>query len=273
MLKKLFIHEWKDSWRLVTILNLVVLGLTIIGTIFFESGAWEAMDENEFISMTVVLYFIFYVVSIFSLGLIVTLYFYMRFYHNLYTDQGYLMHTLPVTQHQLIWSKTLVTFIWEIISTIVVTIGMLSLVNAFMAIEGTSLWQEFAPLFEELKDVMSGSVVVIILEYIVVMIVSCFMSIFMGYASVSIGQLFKKNKMLGACGVYIGLYMLIQSLGSYAGIAFSFVEPSTLDFVNRMSEDAIMMIALLIMIIVMAATTAVFYCITHNIMKNNLNLE
>ena len=31
MLKKLFVHEWKDCWRLVGLMNLIVIGLTLIG--------------------------------------------------------------------------------------------------------------------------------------------------------------------------------------------------------------------------------------------------
>ena len=33
MLKKLFVHEWKDCWRLVGLMNLIVIGLTLIGTV------------------------------------------------------------------------------------------------------------------------------------------------------------------------------------------------------------------------------------------------
>ena len=119
MLKKLFVHEWKDSWRLVGIMNLIVLGLTLIGTFFLSQETWNASEKNEFVAVTIVVYMMFFIASIAALSMVVTFYFYIRFYRNLYTDQGYLMHTLPVTSHQLIWSKTFVAGIWMIISSIV----------------------------------------------------------------------------------------------------------------------------------------------------------
>lgn len=271
MLKKLFIHEWKDSWRLVAIVNLVVLGIALIGTVLFRSGAWEQAGTNEYIAMTVSLYMTFYVISICSLGLIVSVYFYLRFYHNLYTDQGYLMHTLPVTQHELIWSKALVAFLWEVISLVVLGVALVAVVDSCVASVGTNLWAELAELVEELD--INGGFVINIIEYLVLMLLSVFMSIFMGYAAVSIGQLFKKNRLLGACGVYIGLYMLMQSLVSYVGVVFSLLDVDTLEIIRRMSEKNFRIVVLLIMIIVVGGVATAFYFITHNIMKNKLNLE
>lgn len=36
----------------------------------------------------------------------------VRFRNNLMTDEGYLMFTLPVSVHQLLWSKLLVSMLW-----------------------------------------------------------------------------------------------------------------------------------------------------------------
>ena len=106
MLKKLFVHEWKDCWRLVGLMNLIVIGLTLIGTVVMQSDTWSFASENAVIRLTMTLYVMAYIASIAALSLVTVFFFYNRFYKNLYTDQGYLMHTLPVTQHELIWSKT-----------------------------------------------------------------------------------------------------------------------------------------------------------------------
>ena len=44
--------------------------------------------------------------------MILTIYFAIRFYKNLYTDEGYLMHTLPVKPWMLIVSKLTIGTIW-----------------------------------------------------------------------------------------------------------------------------------------------------------------
>ena len=46
MLKKLFVHEWKDCWRLVGLMNLIVIGLTLIGTVVMQSDTWSFASEN-----------------------------------------------------------------------------------------------------------------------------------------------------------------------------------------------------------------------------------
>ncbi len=43
----------------------------------------------------------------------------LRFHKNLYSNEGYLMFTLPVKPQMLLASKTIVAFSWIIISFIV----------------------------------------------------------------------------------------------------------------------------------------------------------
>ncbi len=271
MLKKLFVHEWKDSWRLVGIMNLIVIGLTLIGTFFLNNETWNAMDKNEFIAVTVVTYMMFFISSIAALSMVVTFYFYIRFYRNLYTDQGYLMHTLPVTAHQLIWSKTFVATIWMVISTVVMIGSVFGLVFAAIPGEGRSeFWSEMSEAFATMD--FDGRAVAIVLLYIIAMIVGQLSNVFMGYASISIGQMFKKQKVLGAIGVYIGIYMLIQTISSY-GMLFvtMFIDPYVME--TSMEADNFMIVFLLILMLISGLLSAGFYCITHYIMKNKLNLE
>lgn len=271
MLKKLFVHEWKDSWRLVGILNLIVIGLTLIGTFFLNNDTWNAMDKNEFVAMTVVIYMMFFIASVAALSMVVTFYFYIRFYRNLYTDQGYLMHTLPVTSHQLIWSKTFTALIWMMVSMLVMIGSVFGLV--FAAIPGderSDFWMEMRDAFAMMD--MDGRVIVIILLYILLMIASQLMSLFMGYASISIGQTFKKQKVLGAIGVYIGIYMLIQTVSSYLTMFITmFMDPYSVE--STFDEVNFMIVFLLILLLIMGALAAGFYFVTHYIMKNKLNLE
>ena len=271
MLKKLFVHEWKDSWRLVGIMNMIVVALTLIGSFFLNNETWNAMDKNEFVAVTVAVYMMFFIASIAALSMVVTFYFYIRFYRNLYTDQGYLMHTLPVTSHHLIWSKTFVAAIWMLISTIVMMLSIVGLVFAAIPGEGRDdFWMELKNVFV-MAD-MDGRVYVVILLYILLMIVAQLMNIFMGYASISIGQTFKKQKVLGAIGVYIGIYMLIQTVSSYGSIFVTMaMDPYSIS--STMDEMNFMIAFLVILFVIMAALAAGFYFVTHYIMKNKLNLE
>ena len=188
----------------------------------------------------------------------------------MYTDQGYLMHTLPVTPHQLIWSKTFVACIWMLISVVVMLCSIFGLVfSAIPAQERSEAWLGLRDEIAMLE--FDGRVVAIVILYILLMLVSQLMSIFMGYASISIGQTFKKQKVLGAIGVYIGIYMLIQTVSSYLSVFVTMAaDPYS---VSAMDEISFLLVFLLVLFVVMIALAAGFYFVTHSIMKNKLNLE
>ncbi len=276
MLKKLFVHEWKDTWSLVGLLNLIVVGLTIIGMIMLNNQVWIAAEENGFIMTAFMLYIFFYIASVAALGMIVSFYFFARFYKNLYTDQGYLMHTLPVNAHQLIWSKTFVAFIWMIISGIVTCASMFGLFWSMMdQADKAEMADEFSVMFEELfANGFDIHMIFVVFLFLVAMVAAQLMSIFMGYASISIGQTFKKQKVLGAIGVYIGIYMLLQTLGSYLSLSVMMVGSDTVEhIVENMSPYNFAFAYLLVVIIICGGVAAAFYFLTHYLMKNKLNLE
>lgn len=58
-------------------------------------------------------------------GAITALLMIYRFYKNYMTDEGYLMFTLPVNRHQLIWSKLLSALLYTAASAVAVTLSIL----------------------------------------------------------------------------------------------------------------------------------------------------
>jgi hypothetical protein len=181
------------------------------------------------------------------------------------------MHTLPVTAHELIWSKAFVALLWNIISTVVVVFAILSLVLSAML--GVSFPELLRSLLEELQVTdFDMRIPLLILAGIVGMLAASVMSIFMGYAAISIGQRFKKQKLLGAVGIYIGLYMLIQMASSYMTTILITINARTISSISIEPLNA-MLIMMLIAIIATGALAAVFYVLTHYMMENQLNLE
>ena len=219
MLKKLFVHEWKDCWRLVGLMNLIVIGLTLIGTVVMQSDTWSFASENAVIRLTMTLYVMAYIASIAALSLVTVFFFYNRFYKNLYTDKK-------------------------------------------------NFWSD---MFEGLSEIpWTPSVAVIIILFVLIAIVSMFMNVFMGYAAISIGQLFKKQRLLGAIGIYIGLYMLLQMVSSYSMVFVNFISIDTYSY-EKMIQTILTL--LLVVLLVETAATIAFYFISAHIMKNQLNLE
>ena len=165
--------------------------------------------------------------SIFALSIGSALYFYIRFYRNLYTDQGYLMHTLPVSEHSLILSKAFIAVIWRLAGMVIMAFGIGSLVFSFM---GPAFRDEYLSL----RDIYEAfgfddmNIVYIILCMILAILFgigSVIFSVFQGYAAISIGQLASKNKVLASVGAYFGIQIvlsIISNIFTQSLVIFSF---------------------------------------------------
>ena len=103
MLTKLISHEWKDTFKVPVLLLTITVLLSAASLVYF-SVADQATADIDLNVRNFVLY-IAYILILSGLSMILTIYFAIRFYKNLYTDEGYLMHTLPVKPWMLIVSK------------------------------------------------------------------------------------------------------------------------------------------------------------------------
>lgn len=95
MLTKLLKHEWKETWRIPALCCAIVILMTLTAVICFTRMSPPAKADDLNAGAFVLM--MFYVMTITCISFVITLYVAVRFYRNLYTDQGYLMHTLPVT--------------------------------------------------------------------------------------------------------------------------------------------------------------------------------
>ena len=68
-----------------------------------------------------------------------------RYYKNLYANEGYLTHTLPVQPSQLLWSKLLVGFVWSVLSYLVA-----------IAAAGTVLIVDFVKESDKIASISAG---------------------------------------------------------------------------------------------------------------------
>lgn len=269
MLKKLFVHEWKDSWKLVTLFNVIVLAFTIIGIVALSNGNWiNAVEKNAWYATVYISYFMLYYFAILALGVATTFYFLIRFYKNLYTDQGYLMHTLPVSSHQLILSKAFVMYIWQIISGCVMFISILLLVNSLvLGTENINIFKELMKI--DLSDLDMSFLAVLDIIVTLLIVIGCqIFSIMFGYLAISLGQLSKNHKLISSIGIYMGMQIVLQMIFSFFQIGFNL----TIVNVEEPSEGLVFAILCLIAIVVFAADAGM-YAGSNYIMKNKLNLE
>lgn len=213
MLKKLLKYDWKFFWKVPTAINAFLGVITLVGIVSLLTPIWE-LNSNLLEALMVMLLLLYYV-ALFAGSIGVSAYIAVRYYKNIYTDEGYLTNTLPVTARQIVLSKTIIGTVWVIITGLVVILSIISLVfvaglsygdvNIFA--EFSNSWAQFGAEIEQQLGMSLGAFILLLLF---AMLAGSIFSIMMMYSAIALGQLFSKHKVAGAVIWYIGEYMIVQ---------------------------------------------------------------
>ncbi|MEG0542142.1 MAG: hypothetical protein RR528_07415, partial [Angelakisella sp.] len=221
MLGKLIKYELKSTARAFLPIYAVLLFFSILGN-FSISGMMENMSSGspllELLSGLVIMG---YVMAIFSVLIVTFVVILQRFYKNLTGDEGYLMHTLPVSAHSLIQSKLIASFIWEAATVLMVVLSV------FILLFQPDFFRALPEFFAELNQVLriaftevGFGLILNILLFIAAMVIASISGTLLIYAAISIGHTFKKHRILGAVGAYMGLTMICQLIVGVAATLF-----------------------------------------------------
>ena len=274
MLTKLISHEWKDTFKVPALLLTITVLLSAASLVYF-SVADQASAGTDLNVRNFVLY-IACILILSGLSMILIIYFAIRFYKNLYTDEGYLMHTLPVKPWMLIVSKLTIGTIWFYLIDLLL-VGAITLITLIalptMAYFSPEDLLELRTMFQSYHTIFT--VPSILFLAIPVMIISSVFSLLTIYASISLGQLFSSHKVLASILCYLGLStilstaMMLLTAPTTAGV---FIIQST--SANPMADFAsiywsIMLISLFANLILCVPA----FWICNYVMKRCLNLD
>lgn len=285
MLKKLFVHEWRSFWKVPAAMCLFALVYAFIGALTFQTDLWN--NDYRLVRLVLVFGSIGYFILLIAPAIVLLIYTALRFYQNLFTDEGYLMHTLPVKKWELITAKGLVAVIWNVITTITTLLAvflvvlLISMSSRYGGVTWADLTESFAQFFHEaipiVKEMFRMPVWMVALLFLGSFIVGAFYNTLLLYASVSIGHLWKKHPMAGTVLSYIGFYLAISFLTSAFSINSLNLTMGNIFFASNYTAYASMGDYLLRVLgngyLVSAIGILVFYAITEWIMSHKLNLD
>lgn len=278
MLGKLIKYDWKSFWKVPAIINLSLIIITIGGAVSLVSPLWKL--ESDLIASLMVASVMFYYFAIFAGSIAVSVYIAVRYYKNIYTDEGYLTHTLPVKPRDIILSKLLIGFIWNIITGLVICFSILFLLWIVLSSFGddyTVIMQDIQYVFRDLAYIFEMELGVnlpfLLFSLIIYMIVSTIFSILMIFSSIALGQMFPKHRVMGAVMWYIIEYLIIQ-FGTTLFINVPVMLLSTASFYNNAVNFGRFLHSLLYgsMAITIILSVIMFF-ISEIFMRKKLNLE
>ncbi len=265
MLGKLIKYDLKATAKLFLLLHGIYLLICIAARfLYMDRLDFSRPDEPLVISLTLFICLMMLLIS--ALSIFTWLQVAFRFYRNLFSKEGYLSWTLPVSGPQHLWGKIISGYILMALDIIVISAGLLLLVT------GRNVTTAYSVIADEITREMGFPISSFCTLLFVLCLVSAVSTVIMIYFSVAVGQLFPSHRVLGAIAVYFITSFVIQVLsailmiifGCFPGYEFYAAQGSTM-------TDFLSMILALSMALTLVITV-IQYIAAHYIMKKKINL-
>lgn len=212
---------------------------------------------------------------------------FVRYFKHLFTDEGYLTFTLPVSRGNIFLSKTLSAILWMVLSHIV--LGLCFLIMGVIVLP-VIVRAIVLPIFGEIAgafDFANYAIEFIFgnVDYFIIMNTVLGVSILLansvlfiaaGYFCITLGAtVVKKGKLLVSIGAFYLLNMIYSSAVRFLGVVSVLALLSGLGSVLRTETLTSVWWTLVMLIVLVAIITlcALFYCLTLNIIERKLNLS
>lgn len=290
MLGKLLKHDFKATGRVMLPMYLLLVIVTILGSVLLGS---RLLQREALLPLAVTL-LIAYILMLIAIGIITTVYQIVYFYRSLFTTQGYLSFTLPVSPWSLLHSRAIVGFVWNLLSSVSVVASGIVLIGAQVGFDNLGIVLKSLFVVDTVINTGEGPATIIslsslfgytpvqlILLMVFFVLITCFYNIATGYGSVALGQLNPRHKVAGAVMAYLCIYMatqiimggimLVVSLRSFIGLADSEAELAA-EHINEISQSIYQPLFPLIMLIYIIIAAGL-YIASGIIMKKKVNLD
>lgn len=286
MLKQLLKYEFKATKSLYFGLYLALALLSVVlGVTFRQEHALAHSTSFQNLEVILMIVYVSVILAIAVLCFVNTI---QRFYQNLLGREGYLMHTLPVNENQLILSKLLTSMVWVLCSGLVgiVCITVMVAVGVFdPETFGMVDWESWKQLWGMLYGELGARFWLVTFWTILINLARLADLILCVYAACMIAHPFRKHVVILA---FIGLNIVENQIDKLLGtnhvnlfmdITYRVADVNVTGVTYGMTPMRWLTAALgtdvgyLFCFAVTAAIAAAYFFLTRWLMKNKLNLE
>ena len=283
MLKNLLKYEFRATARTYGGIYLALLAAA--GLIGFSLRGDRAAAQSHAFEIGVTIYSLL----VMALVIVTIVTVIQRFTKNLLGREGYLMHTLPVTETQLILSKLLTSMVWVLCSGLVGIVcitGMVSIGVLDAEVLGTVNWDSWKQLWGMLYGELGAKFWLVMFWTILINLARLADLILCVYAACMIAHPFRKYGMVSGILAFIGLNVVENQIDKllgtnhvtlFAGVNYELVDVSDVSggtqvmhyLTTAFGQGA----GYLFCFVFTAAIAAAYFCLTRWLMKYKLNLE
>lgn len=271
MLSKLLKYELRASGRIL--LPVYALLLTAAGCCCLFNRVASTHPLSPLTSILLQLLSLIFGIFTIGTGVVTALLMVYRFYKNYMTDEGYLMFTLPVNRHQLIWAKLLSTLIYTIASAVAVILAML--LSLLPVVKWSSFWGELQDFLASALNIFRFDLPQpLLLPWIAVLaVLTVFSGFLMVYAAIALGHSFSNHKILLSVVFFIAFSLVMQA----AGLSFYSYQLTVDEQIIESGHNAMLALDGVQLLVVDSIETlvacGVFYTLTWYSLQKRLNLQ
>ncbi len=260
MLSKLLKYDFRSLSKILVPVYFVGLLLAIITRI-------ANMLAKEFSIFSVPSGFIsaIFIIVLIAIPIVTFIFTILRFYQNLIKDEGYLMHTLPVSKNHLILSKAISS------TTFIFLSFLFTILSLFIGVYG--LWFD-AKIFSLLADLFQQVDTLFLILILISLFIGVVYNQVMIYASIALGQK-HNNKVMYSIVYGIVLYNVTQIVSSLLLLPWMLLDSNYQKYISGTNIidfgliNGFMFFALVLSILF----TIGYYILTVKVLNKKLNLE
>ncbi len=275
MLKKLVKYDMKFIGRIVPMVYLAALAVSLLLSVLIYVSSLNSSLVVLPILMAVPFFLVVGAISVSGFVMIA-----IRIYKNLYSDEGYLTFTLPVTVNQQIFSKVISGAIWEVLGLLM---GLVCI-----AIPIATLYFTFTPGFQELyalfdyliytfktmfiDEAVSAQMIALAVIFVLFALLSLFATPVTLLFAFTVGQSSKTHRVLTSMLMYFGINIALSTVSSIAQVLIEIPYMTSAAELDLSSTMAMYLSMFSVSTVIYVIYYAVSYFYVKKIMTNKLNL-
>lgn len=211
MLGKLFKYEFKSTAKIMLTLYAVLAAVTALGSIFLSMDSIQER-KNDAANLVVGSLILLYVLTVLALFIVTYVYLCVHFFKTMYSNQGYLTHTLPVGSLSIFNVKLITSLVWMLCSILLLLGSIVALTTALTPGAAWNLHGNYS--FHTINEFFNLNFHMNFISFIAWMLfsvlVSCLSYLMLVFTSASIGQLFHQYKSAASIIAGVVLYFVQQ---------------------------------------------------------------
>ena len=224
MLKRLLKYDLKSIFKYWWIGAITTVGAAILGGFcinILESERSVPQSLEYFVGMMLVIVVLCFV----AFAIMSEILMFVRFYKNLFTDEGYLTFTLPVKRSEILNSKLIMSIFTMFVTcaVLVADIIIMLFIGYGNYIFTAEFWQEISIIINEILEATGIYAGVYILEIIALSILlAVFSNLFLFCCITFAAVITKKARIITAIGIYYGassVFSFVMQMFYIFGIA------------------------------------------------------